>query len=178
MVYRRVKIDWSNLEQDYRRLGSCRAVAKEYGVHYETVRYRMIQQGLDRKCNLLKTGGNSQFGRECELFVFSLLPGAEDYAATDPQAPFDIKWADKRIEVIRSNLADASKKKGKRWMFSIKRNITETSDYVSCVGYEGDLPQFVLLIPSNKVPKTGITVYKDYYDTSKYRQYQFWHRSD
>lgn len=172
MPYRPLNIDWSNLAEDYKRLGSCHAVAAEYGVHYETVRQHMIKQGLDREFDLSKTGGESQLGREAELFVLSLLEGSEDYAKKDPQAPFDILWYGKRIDVKRSNLLANGHKPW--WMFRTKKNIKETCDYVACVGYRDDKPEFVLLIPSSEVPLTGVTVQQASYERSKYRKYQIW----
>lgn len=172
MPYRHINVDWSNLAADYERLGSCRAVAAEYGVHHETVRTHMVKRGIAREFDLTKTGGESQRGREAELFVMGLLKGSEDLAKTNPQAPFDILWDGKAVDVKRSNLLTNGHKPW--WMFRTKEYIRKDCDFVACVGYKDESPHFVLLIPSSEVPLTGITVNLTSYERSKYRKYQIW----
>lgn len=170
MAMRVLNVDWCNLREDYARLGSCRAVAKEYGVHHDTVRYHMKLEGLERSFDLTKTGGASQLGRECELFVLSMLEGAEDVASTDPQAPYDILYQGKRINVKRSGLKTTLARPF--WGFRATRSDQRKCDYFACVAYKDGKPLFMLMVPSSVVPKEGVTVVKS--RKSKYMQYLQW----
>jgi len=162
------KIDWSSLAEDYGRLGSLRAVAEEYGTSSENVRYMMIKLGIDRKFDLSKRGGNSRKGREAELFMLSLLPGAIDVSATDPQAPFDLMFEGKRVNV------KSSKRRERNWVFRTGEACVQNCDVFACVLMEDDVPYKVLMIPSSEVPLTGITIPVS--EESKYMKYKYWER--
>jgi hypothetical protein len=162
--------DWSNLNRDYERLGSVRAVAKEYGVNHESVRYQMKKAGIERTFDLLKTGGQSALGRRAELFALSILPGAEDTARINPQYPFDVYWEGKRINVKSSSLQGSVQRP--HWMFRVGAKDKENCDYFACVLYLNEAPYKALLIPSNLVPSTGITVPKT--ENSRYIEFLIW----
>lgn len=136
----------------YSKHMNLKIAAKEIGVKWQTLYYRLKKQGVNVVGDKLKYGSDKdRLAAKAEEEFIKIVPFAIDQNKAKFQSKFDYLVGNQKIDIKCSTLRQGCKRfEAKRWAFSVKKQ-EMNADFIVCFAFKDDGDYRIFMIPGEFV---------------------------